>query len=68
MDARTFADVVGRKPLAKAVDVSLGAVTNAVRRGVFPASWYEESRKLADAHNINCPPDLFGQKNNTAAE
>jgi hypothetical protein len=57
-----FADAVGRKNLAKAVGVGAPAVSNAVERGVFPASWYEVGRALAIEADVDCPPELFGQK------
>ncbi|MFI2769780.1 hypothetical protein ACH50P_20115 [Sulfitobacter sp. M22386] len=60
--ALEFADAVGRKKMADALDVGLTAVSNAVVRGKFPSSWLEVSRVLAREEGIDCPPQLFGQK------
>ena len=62
MNTKLFADIVGRQALAKAVGVSTAAVTNAIERGTFPASWYEEGRRLALIHRIEAPPAMFNQK------
>lgn len=59
--AEMFANVVGRSNLAAQVGVGLPAVSNAIDRGVFPASWHEAGKRLANG-KIECPPELFGQK------
>jgi hypothetical protein len=60
--AEQFADAVGRSVLARSVGVGLSAVSNAIERGKFPASWYEAGKELAASVNVECPPGLFGQK------
>lgn len=62
MTASEFADAIGRKTLANTFGVGLTAVSNAVVRGRFPSSWYVASCTLASEAGIQCPPDLFGQK------
>ena len=62
MTASEFADAIGRKTLADTFGVGLTAVSNAVVRGRFPSSWYVASCTLASEAGIQCPPDLFGQK------
>lgn len=57
-----FADQLGRKNIAAACDVSLAAVSNCVKRGVFPASWYLACDTLAGDRGLECPPELFGMK------
>lgn len=59
-----FADAVGRSNIAAAVGVNLKAVSNAVVRGAFPASWYVSCGRLAVQQGIECPPELFNMKIN----
>jgi hypothetical protein len=59
---QTFADAVGRASIAEAAGVGLTAVSNAVVRERFPASWFLISQRLAEAKGIECPPELFGMK------
>jgi hypothetical protein len=60
--AHDFASAVGRNNLAKAADVGLTAISNAVVRGWFPPSWFVAAKALADEKGVECPPDLFGMK------
>jgi hypothetical protein len=57
-----FADKIGRATIARAMNVGLTAVSNAVVRGQFPASWFVTCQVLAANLDLQCPPDLFGQK------
>lgn len=62
INAPQFADAIGRKKMADALDVGLTAVSNAVVRGKFPASWFTVCEMLADLEGVECPPELFGHK------
>ena len=55
----TYADRVGRQNIADAVGVGLTAVSNAVVRGHFPASWFLTMRKAG----LEPPETLFVWKN-----
>lgn len=59
MNASEFADALGRKKLADAVGVGTTAVSNAVVRGWFPASWFLVCDGLAGRAGVPCPPHLF---------
>lgn len=59
MTAPEFADAVGRKNLATALEVGATAVSNAVTRGWFPSSWFLVAKHLAQVAGIECPPELF---------
>ncbi len=62
MTASDFADAIGRKKLADALDVGASAVSNAVVRGWFPSSWFVVSKNLAEIASVECPPELFGMR------
>lgn len=57
--ASQLADAIGRKEMADALGVGPTAVSNAVVRGEFPASWFLLVKSLADQAGHHCPPDLF---------
>jgi len=57
-----FANAVGRKKMAEALEVLPTAISNAVGRETFPPAWYYTCKKLADEAGIECPRDLFGQR------
>lgn len=59
MNAETLANILGRKAMADALTVTATAVSNAVKRGIFPASWFYTCKNMADAANVDCPPELF---------
>lgn len=60
--AHDFADAIGRKKMADALEVGATAVSNAVVREGFPASWLETCRALAAEAGVEFPVHLFGQK------
>jgi hypothetical protein len=66
MDNKTpsekLADALGRKEIAAAVGVGLTAVSNAVVRQAFPASWFSACQHLAFQKNVPFPADLFQQR------
>ncbi len=62
MNALEFADAVGRKKMADALNVGVTAVSNAVVRDRFPATWLETCRALAADMEVDFPLHLFGQK------
>ena len=57
--AGTIADALGRRRMAAALGVRTTAVSNAVVRGLFPASWFLAVDALARAEGIACPRELF---------
>ena len=59
MTVSELADALGRKQIAEAVGVNASAVSNALARGGFPATWYESMSKLAKLRGIECPLCLF---------
>ena len=62
MTAPQFADAVGRKNMADALEVGATAVSNAVVRGWFPSSWFYTCQHLAESVGVECPPQLFGMR------
>ena len=62
MDAKTFADAVGRKTLAEALGVGVTAVNNAVQRGAFPATWFFVAQGVAASQGVACDNRLFNFK------
>lgn len=65
--APQFADAVGRKKIAEAMNVGMTAVSNAVVRERFPSSWYETCEVLAAEAGIEFPKYLFSQKGSHAS-
>ena len=57
--ARMIAQKLGRDKLQSALGVKSGAVSAAVVRGQFPASWFHEMEQLAHAANMELPRRLF---------
>lgn len=60
--ARELADAIGRQKIADTMGVGLTAVSNAVVRGQFPASWFTACQELARPLAVEVSPDLFGMK------
>lgn len=58
-NAREIAQTLGRKNIQNALGVKSGAVSAAVVRGQFPASWFHEMEQLALAANMEMPRHLF---------
>ena len=59
MTVSELADRIGRKNIAEAAGVGLTAVSNAVVRGSFPATWFIVVSDLAAKVGAECPPCLF---------
>lgn len=59
MTASELADALGRKNIAGAVHFGPTAVSNAVVRGWFPATWFMVMSDLAKKAGSECPPELF---------
>ncbi|OWJ81382.1 hypothetical protein CDV52_18455 [Haematobacter missouriensis] len=57
--AANIADALGRRRMAEALGVRTTAVSNAVVRGLFPASWFLAVEALARAEGVACPCELF---------
>jgi len=62
MKASHLADALGRKRISETLGVGVTAVSNAVVRDKFPATWFLAVRELATAEGLECPPELFGMK------
>ncbi|MGI3163622.1 helix-turn-helix domain-containing protein [Pseudooceanicola sp. 200-1SW] len=62
VSALHIANILGRARLASELGVGDSAVSNAVSRGRFPASWFFVVNRLALSANIPCPPELFGMR------
>ncbi|TNJ48095.1 hypothetical protein FGE21_02195 [Phaeobacter sp. B1627] len=59
MNVTQIADLIGRKEIADMICVGPTAVSNAIARGAFPASWYLGIRTLCDARNVECRTAWF---------
>ena len=59
MNVSQIADVIGRKEIADTVSVGPTAVSNAIARGAFPASWYLSIKVLCEARGVNCETAWF---------
>lgn len=57
--ASHLASVIGRRRMAERLGLLPTAVSNAVVRGSFPASWYIVIKQLADEAGVECPVELF---------
>lgn len=57
-----FADAVGRKRIAVALNVKETAVSNHVVRGLFPPSWFTILEALAAEVGVDCPRAIFSFK------
>ena len=57
--ASELADALGRKNIAEAVNFGPTAVSNAVVRGWFPATWFMVMSDLSRKAGSECPPELF---------
>lgn len=66
MTAPQIADALGRKNIADALKVGPTAVSNAVVRGAFPASWYVTIAFMCEKEGLPCPPSLFGMRGTEA--
>lgn len=54
-----IADAIGRRKIADTLNLGVTAVSNAVVRGTFPASWFLAIGELCEERGIECPPSLF---------
>lgn len=59
MTANELANKLGRSAIADAVGVGASAVSEALRLGGFPASWYAAVTDLGDANGVEVPMDVF---------
>jgi hypothetical protein len=64
---RDIAEALGYGRIAACVGVGTTAVSNAVVRGRFPATWFIVISKLCAERGIDCPPQVFGMKAATAS-
>ncbi len=54
-----IADIIGRKVIAETLQVGSTAVSNAIARGSFPASWYLSIQALCEERNLEFEPSWF---------
>ena len=52
-------DRIGRKEIARSLNVRVTAVSNAVKDNCFPSKWYLIVTDLARAAETECPDGLF---------
>ena len=64
-NARKIADTLGRKAIAERLDVGETAVSNAVVRGWFPATWSKLLEQMCEDAGIDCPPAVFKMRGYT---
>ena len=55
----SLCDAIGRGVIAKALGCGRTAVSNAVVKGKFPASWFEVIEALAHERGLEAPRSLF---------
>lgn len=63
--ARDIADRLGRKNMAERLEVGETAVSNAVVRGWFPATWSYLLNEMCGEQGVECPPALFRMRGAT---
>ncbi|MEL8055946.1 MAG: helix-turn-helix transcriptional regulator [Pseudomonadota bacterium] len=61
--ALTLADQLGRSNIAALVGVGNATVSNAIKKGVFPAHWFVALRRACDEQGLDCPQNLFSFTN-----
>ncbi|WP_027242535.1 hypothetical protein [Pseudophaeobacter arcticus] len=54
-----IADIIGRKVIAETLQVGSTAVSNAIARGAFPASWYLSIQALCEERELEFDPSWF---------
>jgi hypothetical protein len=57
-----IADALGRADMADALGVGKTAVSNAVVRKRFPATWFLVLSDMCAGKGLECPPDLFDMR------
>lgn len=57
-----LADTISRRLIAARVGVGMTAVSTAISRGKFPASWFVEMQALCEERGIDCPVEAFNFK------
>lgn len=65
LDTKTVADALGRRQIADRLGVGETAVSNAVVRGWFPATWFFVLQDMCREEGLDCPPWLFKMKGST---
>lgn len=66
-NARHIADTLTQRAIAQRLGLGVTAVNNAVKRGVFPASWFPVVREMCREADIDCPETAFNFKTAGAA-
>ena len=62
MSVLDISNKLGRGVIAKRVGVSAGAVTEAIRNGAFPSSWFVALRALGEEKGVEVGEGLFRWK------
>jgi len=57
--ARDICKVLSRGELQKKLGVTPPAVSNALKKGVFPSRWYLVMDRMCSEAGVNCPRSLF---------
>lgn len=58
-EAQKLSRLLGRSAIAAALGVVPSSVSNASKKGVFPAAWYLVVRSLAHEQGLDCPVEAF---------
>lgn len=59
---RKVVEAIGRARLATANGVTPQQIWNVIESGRFPASWYFNTKRLAEKAGVECPPEMFSFK------
>lgn len=59
MTVLDVANTIGRSVIAGRVGVSVGSVTEAIRKNAFPASWWLAVKSLGDELGVEVTEDMF---------
>ena len=60
--AGEIVDAIGRRSLCDDLDVGATAVSNAVVKGQFPASWYLVIAARCADLGLDCPSEIFNMR------
>lgn len=52
-------DALGRRAIAERLGRSRSAVTEGIRGGLFPSSWYLKIKAMCSEAGLECPDRLF---------
>lgn len=64
----SIADAIGRRAIAEALGLGATAVSNAVVRGYFPATWFAVISGLCKQAGVDCPMTCFNMVSPSTAD